>query len=392
MSADWDQDGVVRSWLRMEEEASADRILDTVFERVETTPQSRSGLIDRLPSVNLSMGVVLATAVAVVMAVVAIASLPGGGFLGGPPPSGGPTATPAPTGPAEPAAVVGIPPEGTPPSVTTPAELVLWFEGNVTRPGTTLWVYDDGQLITSRFGRFPEEPAGGFIGLTHQRLSADGLAFLRSQALSTGLFERDLFLAREGSAPFLQIEVRSGDDMVGVTWAWRGTTGDAPTATAPVATDEQERALRDLNALFSDPASWQESVWEDQAMEAYVPSRYAVCLGVKPPNAGAGEWAGTMDPKPIWALLPESAQELLRAAEQVPGGDMHADAGCSGLTTDDARALARILEEAGIHHEEEGDGLYWLAYWIEDPATGRTILMQFGPVLPDGTPTFLGPG
>jgi hypothetical protein len=98
-----------------------------------------------------------------------------------------------------------------------------------------------------------------------------------------------------------------------------------------------------------------------------------------------------MDPKPIWALLPESAQELLRAAEQVPGGDMHADAGCSGLTTDDARALAQILEGAGVHHQDSGNGFYWLAYEIHDQETGNIVWMQFGPVLPDGTPTFLGP-
>jgi hypothetical protein len=386
MTIDWDQDDVVRSWLRTEEGASADRILDAVFQQVATAPQRRSSWIDRLPNANFSVGIVLATAVAAVVAVIAISSLQGGGFPGGPPSSGGPSPSPERTGPAEPAAIVGIPPEGTPPSETSPTELVLRFEGNVTPPGSTVLVYADGRLISSQFGRAPEEPLNGFIGLTQQRLSPVGVAFLKSEVLATGLFEHDLDLARESGA-FLQIDVQNGEDLVSVSWWFHGTTGDAPVATA-----EQEQALRDLNALFTEPASWPGNGWQDETVEAYVPSRYAVCLGVRPPNARDGQWAGATDPEPIWDLLPEAAQELFRAAEPMPSEGMHADAGCSGLTTDDARALADILEAAGIHHQAPGGGHYWLAYDLVDPGTGNTVLMQFGPVLPDGTATYLGPG
>jgi hypothetical protein len=386
MTTDWDQDDVVRSWLRTEEGASADRILDAVFQRVETAAQRPASWTDRLPNANFSVGIVLATAVVAILAVIAVSSLPGGGFPGGPPSSGGPTPSPDRTGPAEPTDIVGIPPEGTSPSETSPTELVLRFEGNVTSPGSTLLVYADGRLVSSQFGRAPEKPLSGFIGLTEQRLSPIGVAFLKSEALATGLFEHDLDLARERGA-FLQIRVRNGEDLVSVQWWFHGTAGGAPVATA-----EQEQALRDLNALFTDPASWPGNAWQDQTVEAYVPSRYAVCLGVRPPDAGDGEWAGTMDPEPIWALLPDAAEELLRAAEPAPREGMHADAGCSGLTTDEARELAQILEGAGIHHKDPGGGHYWLAYDIEDPETGDMVLIQFGPVLPDGTATYLGPG
>jgi hypothetical protein len=90
------------------------------------------------------------------------------------------------------------------------------------------------------------------------------------------LFGTNLALARDGDAPFLEIEVLNGDRLVHATWAWRGTWKIGPAA--PTATTKQAGTLTALQALLADPASWPASAWEDRAIKAFVPSRYSVCF------------------------------------------------------------------------------------------------------------------
>lgn len=91
--------------------------------------------------------------------------------------------------------------------------------------------------------------------------------------------------------------------------------------------------------------------------------------------------------------MPESTQGLLLAGQPTQEPVMHADAGCTRVTTEDAGTIVRILDDAGIEPVTPGRGEYWLAYEVEDPRLpAYTIWIQFGPVLPHGEATWLGPG
>lgn len=267
-----------------------------------------------------------------------------------------------------------------------PGKLVVRWDGSITVSGT-MWVYADGRLLTWRLRHIPESvPDESFIGLTEQRLTPSGVEFLRSQVISTGLFDSDLVLAREGNAPYLGIQVRNGDRLVGVTWAWRGISGDAP-----VATPEQEAALGVLNALLTDPGSWPANAWEDQAAKAYVPSEYGICFRVftRPEPTAPTE---PIEASRIWSLLPEPAENLLRAGD--PTGSLGSTSpNCSRVSTTDARAVARILEDAGIRRLRPETGAYWLRFLLGNQGDlGDEVWISFEPVLPHGESTWLGPG
>ena len=72
MSTDRDTTRIVRSWLRTDDHESADRVLDAVLDRLDTTPQHRATWwpVRRLPEMNNSAKLALATAAIVVVAIV----------------------------------------------------------------------------------------------------------------------------------------------------------------------------------------------------------------------------------------------------------------------------------------------------------------------------------
>jgi hypothetical protein len=87
MSTDRDTTRIVRSWLRTDENDSADRVLGVVLDRLDTTPQHRSTLWQvRRPTVmttTLKYG--LAAAVLAISTVAGVALLSQAGGFGGPP-------------------------------------------------------------------------------------------------------------------------------------------------------------------------------------------------------------------------------------------------------------------------------------------------------------------
>ena len=97
MSSDRDTTRIVRSWLRTDEHESANRVLDAVLERLDTTPQRRSTWwpARRFPEMNQTMRVALASAAVVAVALVGISVFRG--LVGGPNLGGGPASTPAPS-------------------------------------------------------------------------------------------------------------------------------------------------------------------------------------------------------------------------------------------------------------------------------------------------------
>ena len=86
----------------------------------------------------------------------------------------------------------GLPPEGAMPSTPENGELVVELRSG-TIPGGShdqVWVYADGRVISKVY--LPElEP---YSGLVEQHLTPEGVEFLRSSVLHSGLFEHDLDL------------------------------------------------------------------------------------------------------------------------------------------------------------------------------------------------------
>jgi hypothetical protein len=307
-------------------------------------------------------------------------SAPGGGGETGPT---GPTGPPDPTVAPVAGDIVGLPSPGATASTPEHGRVVLSLGGGVGTPWTAVWVYTDGRVIWGDVtGYFPPgAPTEGATGFVEQHLTPAGVEFLRTQVLSTGLFEHDLelFLDRTG---MLTIEVRNGDRLVRLTWAvQRSLVGDAPPATP-----EQANALQGIHALLSDPTSWPASAWEDEDPATFVPSRYQVWLRVF-----ADQYSGS-DVEPNvgdreFGLLPTRAADILR------GGTPVRDATYE-LTTDEIRALAEALNEAGLEPwGPSGMGEAVLRYSLDNPYQPGTSLWVFvGPVLPHGEAIFLGPG
>lgn len=162
--------------------------------------------------------------------------------------------TPAGTGPTEapddghPIGLIGLPPESATPSSPSTGELVLGFMFGHTMgdPGRfNVDVYADGRLIWQRLGDPP-------TGLIEQHLTPDGVELLRSEALSTGLFDHDLHLISAYGLYFGEVKVLSGDRLVRVTWGDIGPNDVAETT----ATSEQVNALKQLDARLEDLSSW----------------------------------------------------------------------------------------------------------------------------------------
>ena len=96
MSSDRDTTRIVRSWLRSDEHESADRVLDAVLDRLDTTPQRRSTWwpARRLPHMNTTAKIAMAAAAVVVVALLGIRFLIPGSSVGGPQVAPSPTPIP----------------------------------------------------------------------------------------------------------------------------------------------------------------------------------------------------------------------------------------------------------------------------------------------------------
>jgi hypothetical protein len=208
-----------------------------------------------------------------------------------------------------------------------------------------------------------------YSGLVEQHLTPEGIEFLRSNVLSTGLFEHDLDLVREDPMCCLYIGVRDGERLVRVSLGPRDALSDHEAAPEHrEATPEQVAALESLSALLSNPDSWPASVWTDQQIRAYVPSSYSFC----------SRWA---EPSRVLALLPEPAADLLGAAYlQTEGSGGRHQPDCIRMTTEEVRALAEILNaEWGPGHDNIVPG-----FSLGKAGEQGVPLIAINPVLPHG--------
>jgi hypothetical protein len=246
---------------------------------------------------------------------------------------------------------VGLPPLGATPSSPESGELVI---AHLTpAPGdwgkSWFWLYADGRLISDRQANLHAGANEFWSGYLEQRLPPESVEQLRSEIVS----------AAKAGGP------------------------EVP-----------------LTARLADPASWlPPSAGEGLEIRAYVPSRYAVCYGAWPPDR-------SIQPAHILTLLPAAAQDVLRARDSTQRartdltGVLGYDA-CSEMTTEEARALAETLDDAGF--ERGGvqydisspnlddrasrrvgwEGNYGLAYLFDTPGPAQGHV-HFHPILPHG--------
>jgi hypothetical protein len=308
------------------------------------------------------------------------------------------TETPAVPGPAETGppptservGFIGLPPEGAAPSAPERGELVLEFHGGTpsTDMYTDMWMYADGRLIWRQdtdvpYGTIPGGANLRGAGLLERGLTQEGLDLVLSEVISTGLFEKNLELPIEGWFPDDNcgfdpgIEVRIGDRLIRLTWVARCGEPELQ-----LATPEQADAVVRLIGRLTDPASWlPEHAWEDREIRAYVPSRYAICANRVIPSVGVEGllWPRLVTTSEIVDQLPGPVKALIyadgRAIPEIAYG------GCYEVTTDEARAIVRALDDAGL----EPKLLTSLTYVFDTPELRwERGFVSFRTILPHG--------
>jgi hypothetical protein len=264
---------------------------------------------------------------------------------------------------------IGFPPEGVAPSTPETGQLVLSFNGRVSKLGMEfhrVWVFADGRLIWKRNLEGTGATSGAFgttkptTAVIEQHLTPEGVELLRAMAVASGL--------RDIEAVGTSLRTRHG---LGVLWGGLAVRVGGGLVDAGWSDSK-------LPGLLADPASWMPaSAWDDTRVGAYVPSRYAVCMD----HVGPARLK-SIGPAGVWDLLPEHIRMLIRSrAIEDPIPEWHEiDARCLfEVSTDDARVIAAALDDAGL-----SDGIP-----IPDPpGRGEAIvgegIVQILVVLPNG--------
>jgi hypothetical protein len=158
---------------------------------------------------------------------------------------------------------------------------------------------------------------------------------------------------------------------------WGGTT----------ATPEQLAALRQVDALVTDPASvLPSSAWAVRKIRAYVPAHYEVCMDISPPK----------DVSHLFSLLPAQSADVLRgkSLKGSEGDLVEAREGgrtvvigrsatyCAKLTTEEAREVAKPF--SGLDPDPRFHGVV-LGYRLAEPfANLDPTSIWFEPYFPHG--------
>ena len=283
----------------------------------------------------------------------------------------------------------GLPPVGAAPSAPESGELVVYYRLDTDdldrHRGGWRWVYADGRLLTADARPMPQEKSGPpdaatrwSSGLLEQRLTPEGVELLRSEIVSTGLFEHHEPVGPKSSIHNV-IQVRIGDRLVRVE------------GERTAASNWRNPFPKRLRERLANPASWlPASAWADRRLGAYVPSRYEVYYG---------GYVRTVERSRLFALLPVAAADLLRAHEAVP---RHGSLGIRAdspplitrwvatMTTDEARALARALDEKYVFE------IPGTSFALPPPNEGQRVQNSIGigfvPYLPHGETVCLACG
>jgi hypothetical protein len=245
---------------------------------------------------------------------------------------------------------IGLPPAGTTPSSPAEGELVLevW-----TRPAR-VWVYADGRLISLRYTDLPKGADPVSTGLLEQQLTLSGVERLRSYVAGSGA---GLSPApdRPATGPRPPL-VRVGGRLRAV---------DRPSASCDSLSCRR----------VTNPGSWlPPDAWRRERLTAYVPSRFAVCYGLR-------------DDSTNLAAAPAVPDESLFGRTGPGDRRLPADWPCSVVPTQRAARIvetlrgARVLRDSAVASEI-------LAYVIDvrSPRPGsppHEARLFFEPLLPD---------
>lgn len=166
MSTDRDTTRIVRSWLRTDENESADRVLGTVLNALDTTPQRRATWwpARRTPTMNRFLTIGLGTAAVVALLFVGSQLFGSPSGLGGP--GAEPTPTPEPTATAEPPVQSSVEPSPTPDGLLPEGSHVLLDAGvamTVDIPGPDWYGEPAGRVLTKNDSSDGPDGAGMIV-------------------------------------------------------------------------------------------------------------------------------------------------------------------------------------------------------------------------------------
>jgi hypothetical protein len=247
-----------------------------------------------------------------------------------------------------------LPFAGATPSMPENGRLVVNYDGrpelrgfpDVFVPVYQVWVYADGRVIW-RQEDGPSGVSGLATGYLERRLSPKGVELVRSKLLSTGLFDRDLFLRSEHGLVGGTIRVQNGGRLVGAFWAgyWGHIPPEFPKV-LPDATATQASVLSRLTEELADLSAWlPKSAWKDPELRSFVPSRYAICY------TRSRYWSNPqlLQPHRVLSLLPTEARGLLRGRDRTyhPVSLVGYAFECSEVELREALRLAEIFRREG---------------------------------------------
>jgi hypothetical protein len=262
---------------------------------------------------------------------------------------------------------IGLPPEGASPSTPESGEIVVSVLscyapiGDLSQvdpfpPVGAIWVLADGRLIWLKFENLPEGANSLSTGLLEQRLTPEGVELMRSEAtaaLSSGEVSHDQCYPK-GRGYFVS------------------TGGEG------IAVSADDGHL----AQVIDPWSWlSATAWEDPEIRAYVPSTYVVTREAR----GDFLFPNSYEQRNrVYSQLPAAAVDLLdtKLTQGIGWGGAGVDGTGGTFTTDEARALAAALDDAGL----ERDALlnaYRLDYQLDNPDNMDVVVhVRFYPMPP----------
>jgi len=263
--------------------------------------------------------------------------------------------------------VACLPPEGATPSTPEAGELALALYANAPPDGVRTWffAYSDGRLISWRHGWLAKRTDPFSTGYFEQQLPPEGVEELRSHVVAA---TRARSSGVDGSYAYVHLSVRDGDRIVEV---------------------DRRNGLDPVLHRLAQPESWvPDRARDGLELRPYVPSAYAFCFAVWPAELGS-------DPERVSTALPAPARDLLRSKDTTrrPWTGNNGQGGyttCAEMATEDARALAQVLDESGFEvNGVGGEGSYSVPYVFEIPGPGDGYA-QFLPVLPHGEYWFGG--
>ena len=263
-----------------------------------------------------------------------------------------PTGSTAPDHSAARVAFIGLPPDGAAPSSPRRGELVV----AVRTPLARAWLYDDGRLITLHYEDRPGGANPVSTGLLEQRLTVGAVERMRSYVArsGTGLGPAPTRPATGPANPLVRVGGRRrGVDRPATDCAARGCT------------------------RVTEPETWlPPRAWQTRRLRAYVPSRFAVCYGLR----GQGDTGGVED-------APAVPDASLFGRTAAADRRLPADWPCSVVTTPRATRIVEALRGARVLRDS-AVGSRILAYVIDvrSPVPGsppREARLFFEPLLPD---------